>query len=100
MFTITKKFVEVFLHACSAMSMFMRVRSLIIPPTAKSVNCLTYILFSAFVTSKKINQTFLYAVKSKINFVSFSCSRAGKTVSLINICTNLSTWFFTIKRPY
>ena len=82
------------------MRMFTRVTSLIIPPIAKGVNCLTYILFSAFVTSKEINQSFVHAVKFMINFVRFSCNRTGKTVRLINICTNLATWSFTIERPY
>ena len=72
----------------------VRVRSVIIPPVAKSVNYLTYILFSAFVTSKEINQAFLDAVNFMINFVSFSCNRTGKTVHLINICTNLALWSF------
>ena len=100
MFTTTKMFVQVFLHASYAMCMFTKVRSIIIPPAAKSVSCLTYILFSTFVTSKEINQAFLHAVKFMINFVSFSCNRTGKTVRLINICTNLATWSFTIKRLY
>ena len=43
------------------MRMFMRVRSVIIPPIAKSVNCLTHLLLSTFVTSKEINQAFLHA---------------------------------------
>ena len=100
MITITKVFVQVFLHAWYAMRMFTRVRSVIIPPILKSVKCLTYILFSTFVISKKINQGFLHAIKSMINFVSFSCNRTGKTGDLINLCTNLATWSFTIKRPY
>ena len=89
MFTITKMFVQVFLHAWYAMRMFTRVRSVIIPPIAKSVNCLTYILFSTFVTSKEINQAFLHAVKFMINFISFSFNRTGKTVRLIDICTGM-----------
>ena len=60
--------------------MFARVRSAIILPVAKSVNCLTYILLSTFVTSKEINQAFLHAGKFVINFVSFSCKCTGKTV--------------------
>ena len=92
MFTNTKMFVQVFLHASYAMHMFTRVRSVIIPPIAKSVNCLTYILFSTFVTSKEINQAFLHAVKFMINFVSFSCNGTGKkTVRPINICAHLPT---------
>ena len=43
------------------MRMFMRVRSVIIPPIAKSVNCLTHLLLSIFVTSKEINRAFLHA---------------------------------------
>ena len=81
------------------MRMFTRVRSVIIPPIAKSVYCFTYILFSTFVTSKEINQAFLHAVKFMINFVSLSCNRTDKTVHLINICTNLAAWSFTIKGP-
>ena len=100
MFTITNMFLHVFLHAWYAMRMFARVRSIIIPPIAKNVNCLIYTLFSTFVTSKEINKAFLHAVKPMINFVSFSCNRTDKTVRLINICTNLATWSFTIKRPY
>ena len=46
-----------FLHA--SYIMFTRVRSVIIPPIAKSVNYLTHLLFSTFVTSKEINQAFL-----------------------------------------
>ena len=99
MFTITNMFVQVFLHAWFAMRMFTTVSSVIISPIAKSANCLTYILFFTFAASKEINQAFLQAVKSMINFVSFSCHRTGKTVRLINICTNLATWSFTFKRP-
>ena len=79
------------------MLMFTRIRSLIIPPIPKSVNCLTYILFSTFVTSKEINQTFLHAVKFMINIVTFSCNWTIKTVRLVNICTNLATWSVTVK---
>ena len=93
-------FVQVFLHALYAVHMFTRVRSVVIPPIAKSVKCLTYLLFSTFVTSKVISPWFSDAVKSVINFVSFSCNRTGKIVRLINICTSLATWSFTIKRPY
>ena len=50
-----------------------RVRPVIIAPIVKSINCLTCTLFSTFVTSKEINQTFFHAVESMINFVSFSC---------------------------
>ena len=81
------------------MRMFTRVRSVVLSPIAKSVNCLTYILFSKFVTSKDISQAFLHAVNFMITFVSFSCNRTDKVVHLINICTNLATWSFTIKRP-
>ena len=98
MSTIAKMFLQVFLHARYVMCMFTRVRSVIISPIAKSVNFLTYILFSTFVTSKEIIQAFLHAVKFMINFVSFSCNCTGKTVRLINICTNLATWFF-LKDP-
>ena len=82
MFTITITFAHVFLNAWYAMRMFTRVRSVIISPIAKSGNCLTYILFSTFVTSKEINQAFLHAVKFMINFVSFSCNRTDKTIRL------------------
>ena len=98
--TITNMFLQVFLHAWFAIRMLTRVRSLIIPPIAKNVNCLTYTLFSTFVTSKDINQAFLHAIKLMIKFVSFSCNCTGKTARLINICTNLATWSVTIKRPY
>ena len=97
MFAITKMFVQVFLHALYTMRMFTRVRSVIVQAIAKSVNCLTHVLFSTCVTSKEINQAFLHAVKSMINFVSFSCNCTGKTDGLINICTNLATWSFIIK---
>ena len=100
MFTITEMFVNVLFHARYAMGMFTRVRSVIIPPIANSFNCVTYILFSRFVTSRKINQEFFHIVKSVINFVSFSCDCTGKTVRLNNICTNLAAWSFTVKRPY
>ena len=100
MFTITKTFLQVFLHAWYYMHMFTRVRSVIILPRATNVNWLTYMLFSASVTSKEINQLFLHAVKSMINLVSFSCNRTCKTVRLINVWTNLATWSFTIKWPY
>ena len=49
MFTITKMLVQMFLHAWYALRMLIRVRSVIIPPIAKSANCLTYMLFSTFV---------------------------------------------------
>ena len=81
------------------MDMFTRVRSVIIPPIAKVVNCLTYMFFSTFVTSKEINQAFFRAVRSMINFVSFSCNRTGKTVHLINICTNLASGLLQLKDP-
>ena len=68
MFTMTKIFLQVFLHAGYAMHMFTRVISLIISPVVKSIKCLTYILFSTFVTSKEINQAFPHAVKFMINF--------------------------------
>ena len=58
-------------------------RSVIIALIAKSVNCLTYILFSTSVTSKEINQAFLIAAKFMINFVSFFCNCIGKIVCLI-----------------
>ena len=77
-----------------------RVRSVIIQPVSKSVNCLTYILFCTFVTSKESNQAFLNAVKFMINFVSFFCNHTGKEVRLINICLNLATWSFAIERSY
>ena len=93
-------FVQVLLRAWYAMCMFTRVRSVIIPRITKSVNCLTYILFSTFVKSKEVNQAFLHAVKFVINFVSFSLNHTGKTVRLINISTGLATWSLTIKRPY
>ena len=98
-FTITKMFVHMFLYAWNAIHLFKRVRSVIISLIVKSVNWLTYILFSTFVTSKEINQAFYHAVKPMISFISFSCTRTGKTVRLINICTNLAT-SFTIKRPF
>ena len=80
---------------------FLReLRFVIIPPIAKSLNCLTYILFSAFVTSKEINQAFLHLTKFVINFVDFSCNCSGKIIRLINIWTKLATWSFTIKKPY
>ena len=53
----------------NAICRVMRVWSVIISPIAKSINCLTYILLSTFVTSKEINQTFLHAVKFMINFI-------------------------------
>ena len=93
-------FVQVFLHALYAVRMFTRVRSVVIPPIAKSAKCLNYLLFSTFVTSKVVSPLYPHAVKSVINFVSFSCNRTGKIVRLINICTSLATWSFTIKRPY
>ena len=65
-----------------------------------SAKCLTEILFSTFVTSKDINQGFFHAVKFVIDFVSSSCNCHGKTARLINICTNLVTWSFTIKISY
>ena len=68
LFTITKMFVQMFLHAWYAMRMFTRTRSVIIAPVAKSVNCLTYTLSSTFVKSKEINQAFPHAVKFMINF--------------------------------
>ena len=90
-----KLFPQVSLYAWYAMHMFMRVRSKIIPPIAKSINCLTYILSSTFAstfdTNKKINKAFLNAVKSMIDVLSFSCNRIGKNFCLINICTNLAT---------
>ena len=67
-------FVRVFLHACYAMRMFTRVRSVTIPPEAESVNGLIYILFSTFVTSKEINQGFIHAVKFMIKLVKMSVS--------------------------
>ena len=82
------------------MPMFTRVRSVIIPPLAKSVNCLTSILFFAFVTSKEIDQPFLHVLKFMIIFLSFFCNGTGKSVCLINIYTNLATWSFIIKIPY
>ena len=82
------------------MPMFARVRSVIIPPLEKSVNCLTSILFSAFVKSKEIDQPFLHALKFMIIFLSFSCNGTGKSVRLINIYTYLATWSFIIKIPY
>ena len=100
-FTITKMFVQMFLHAWYVIHLFTSVRSLIISPIVKSVDSLTYILFSTFLTCKKINQAFPQAVKSMISFISFFCNRTGetyKTVRLINICTNLAM-SFTIKRP-
>ena len=81
------------------MRMFTRVRSVIIPPIAKSVNCLTYILFSTFVTSKEINQAFPHAVKFMINFVSFSCNRIGKIVRLINIVQIWQRGLLQLKDP-
>ena len=78
------------------MRMFTRVRSVIIPPIAKSVNCLTYILFSTFVTSKEINQAFLHAVKFMINFISFSFSRTGKTVRLLTYAQGCAARFGAI----
>ena len=74
-------FVQVFLHAWYAMRMFTRIISVIFLPVAKSVNCLTQILFPTFVTSNEINQAFLHLVKFMIKFVSFSCNRAGKTLT-------------------
>ena len=98
-FTITKMFVQMFLHAWYAIHLFARVRSVVISPIVKSVNLLTYVLFSTFVTCKEINQAFPKAVTSMSIFISFSCNGTGKTVRLINICTNLAT-FFIIERPY
>ena len=71
--------------------MITRVRSVIIPPIAKSFNCL--VLFTTFVTSKEINEAFFNAVKTLINFVSFSCNCTGKTVRFMNILVGALTPF-------
>ena len=81
------------------MRMFTRVRSVIIPPRAKSVNCLTYILFSAFVTSKEINQAFLRLAKFVINFVDFSCNCTGKIIRSLTYAQNWQRGPLQLKNP-
>ena len=78
MLTVTKMFVQVFFNAWYTTCIFTRVRSVTMSPIAKSLNCLTYILYPIFFTKKEINQVFLHTVKFMINFVSFSCTRTGK----------------------
>ena len=90
MFTTTKMFVQVFLHASYAMCMFTKVRSIIIPPAAKSVSCLTYILFSTFVKSNEINQAFLHAVKSMINFVKLIYDQVSPITVLVRLSVSLT----------
>ena len=87
MFTITKMFIMVFLHARYALCMCTRVRPVIIAPIVKSINCLTCTLFSTFVTSKEINQTFFHAVESMINFASFSSIPYSQTLRIKQIRT-------------
>ena len=99
-FSITKMFVQLFLHVWYVMRMSTRVISVLTPPAAKKVICLTEILFSTFVTSKDISQAFLHAVIFVIDFVSLSCNCHGKNVRLMNICTYLVTWSFTGETPY
>ena len=69
---------------------FSDITLIVMLSTSKMVIGVTYILFTAWLTAHKVNETFIVAIKTMVYFIGYFSSEARKFLSNTYALTNLT----------
>ena len=76
---------QILLHTCSIPCIFIIIAFAIAPYKLELISCFLYILFTATLTSGKINKTVIITVGFMVYLETYVCCSARKCVSFLNV---------------